>query len=61
MPSAATPDYTIMLEGRSYQLIACKLTLRSADNQVTGWLEKSQNHTLDSIDYYYNKFGEHRA
>jgi hypothetical protein len=50
-----------MLQGSSYQLIACKLTLHAAGHHVTGWLEKSQNHTVDFIDYYYNKYGDHNA
>ena len=61
LPSTATSDCTIMLEGSSYQLIAYKLTLHLADQHVTGWLEKSQNYTVDSIDYYYNKYGDHKA
>jgi hypothetical protein len=50
-----------MFEGSSYQLIASKLTLHSAAHHMTGWLEKSQNHAVNSIDYYYNQYWDHNA
>jgi len=36
LPSAAASNCSTMLQGSSYQLIACKLTLHLADHQVTG-------------------------